>query len=112
VPQGRSGGESSLFEFSRRLLQYRKTSDALCTGRMVHFVPEQGVYAYARVGKKQRILCLLNPSGEAKTLDGMRFSEITEGFTRARDVLSGIEATNLRTFDLPAKSLRWFELIP
>jgi len=112
VPQGRSGGERSLFEFSRRLLQYRKTSDALCTGRMVHFVPEQGVYAYARVGKKQRILCLFNPSGEAKTLDGMRFSEITEGFTRARDVLSGIEATNLRTFDLPAKSLRWFELIP
>ena len=45
---GRTAAEQDVFAYVRTLANYRKTHPVLHTGKLMHFVPEDGVYTYFR----------------------------------------------------------------
>ncbi len=42
VPEGRTTEQSNYFEFTKKLLQWRKTSRAVHYGKFLHFIPVNG----------------------------------------------------------------------
>lgn len=86
---GRTDKENAIFDHIRTLAQFRKTSSALKTGKMMQFVPEDGVYVYFRYDGNETIMCIMNTQAEAKTIDGARFAERTAGFTTGTDIPTG-----------------------
>ncbi|WP_290790976.1 glycoside hydrolase family 13 protein [Flavihumibacter sp. UBA7668] len=87
---GRTPKENSVYQHIRTLAQFRKTSSALKTGKMMQFVPEDGVYVYFRYDGSQTVMCIMNTMPHAKTLDFNRFAERTAGFKSGVDIPSGI----------------------
>ena len=83
---GRSKKEQEAFAYVRRFAQWRKQSRAVHVGRTTQFVPENGVYTYARRGKGQAVLVLMNCSEKVHTVDMARFAECYGEATQGTDV--------------------------
>ena len=50
----------------KTLGNFRKNSSALKTGKMMQYVPQDGLYVYFRYDAKQTIMCVMNASGNVK----------------------------------------------
>ncbi len=86
---GRTKKENDIFNYMKALANYRKTSSAITTGKLMQFFPVDGVYVYFRYDNKQTIMCAMNTNNNAATISLSRFAERTQGFTKARDVVTG-----------------------
>lgn len=88
---GRTEEENEIFNFVENLLEWRDNSEAVTEGKMMHFIPENGVYAYFRYvedEENEKVMVLVNTSGEPQKVDLSRFSEIWPQGTPAINVLS------------------------
>ncbi|MFY7880337.1 MAG: glycoside hydrolase family 13 protein [Lacibacter sp.] len=86
---GRSAKENAVFDYIKRLANFRKTSSALKTGKMMQYLPVDGVYVYFRYTNNQRVMCIMNTNDKVVTLDLKRFEEMTRSYSGALDVASG-----------------------
>ncbi|RCH54777.1 alpha-amylase [Mucilaginibacter hurinus] len=94
TPDGRTEKQNEAFNYLRRLLQWRKTNEAVTTGKLIHYAPhESNVYVYARVKGNKTVLVMLNASGRDQALDMDRFTDVTANFTGGRDVITGKQIT-------------------
>ncbi len=75
----------------------------------MQFVPEKGVYVYFRYDSKQTVMIALNTDTTSITVKANRFNEITNGFTKMKNILTG-NISNLDDFKLNAKESAVFEL--
>ncbi|MCS6929355.1 MAG: glycoside hydrolase family 13 protein [Saprospiraceae bacterium] len=89
TPEGRTPQEQEAFLFLRTLLHYRYRTPALYAGRLMHFIPERGVYVYFRYDDAQTIMIILNTSKEERLLELERFAERLNSFRFGIDVVSG-----------------------
>jgi glycosidase len=100
--------EKSMQEYVRTLANYRKQSSALKTGKLMQYLPIDGLYVYFRYDKDQTIMCIMNTSDKEQTIDFSKYSERTSGFTRGKDIISG--ATVNTPNNIPAKKMWIVEL--
>ncbi len=109
--QGRSKEQNIVFDYLKKVLNYRKSSNVLQYGKTLHFIPIEGVYVYFRYIDDEAVMVLLNNNEEdAKDFDTSRFSEITSKYTKGIDIVSGEKINNLDTLTIPAKSALIIEL--
>lgn len=88
---GRTEKENKIFNYIKRLANFRKTSSAIKTGKMMQFLPIDGVYVYFRYDAKQTVMCVMNTNAEPKTIDLTRFAERIKGFRSAVDIAATVE---------------------
>ena len=96
--------------FLRQLLTWRRDATVIHTGELTHFVPEKGTYAYFRHDADDSVMVVLNKNAEAVDLELGRFSERLQGFTTARDVVTGETLPLGPTLPLPPRSVRVLDL--
>ncbi len=106
---GRTAAENELFNHTRTLASFRKNAPALQHGRMMQFVPENGVYVYFRYTDSQTIMCIMNTTDETAELQTDRFKERTEGFGAGKDVQTGEEHA-LQNLKIAPKTMLVLEL--
>jgi len=87
--QGLSNDEQSVLDLTKRLSAFRKNSSAIKTGKLMQFVPENGVYVYFRYDKNQTVMCVMNTNEGKATIDLTRFAERVKDYTKALDVATG-----------------------
>ena len=87
--EGLTDDEKSVQELTRKLANFRKQSSAIKTGKLMHFVPEEGLYVYFRYDKNQTVMCVMNTASDSKRVNFERYKEQLNGFTNATNVLSG-----------------------
>lgn len=90
TPQGRTEKEKAIWDHLSKLANFRKTSSAICSGKMMQFVPEDGVYVYFRYDAAQTIMVVMNTAKTKKTVSLTRFSERTSGFSKMKEIQSGL----------------------
>jgi glycosidase len=89
IPQGRTEKENNLFNYLKTMAQFRKNSSAIKTGKMMQYIPEDGVYVYFRYDANQTVMCIINQNADPKTINLSRFAERINGFAKAQDVATG-----------------------
>ena len=92
--EGRTDVENDIFNYTRALLNYRKTATALHNGKMKQFIPYDGIYFYARYNEDQTVLCIFNNEEADRKISLERYAEVIKDFTLAKDVVTG-ETFNL-----------------
>ncbi len=107
---GRNAKENEIWNHISTLANYRKKSSAIATGKMVQFTPQDGVYVYFRYDDKQTIMTVMNTAKEKKTVALKRFEERTRGFSKMKNILSGI-VSDIKDFDLDSYKSVLVELI-
>ena len=97
-------------EYVRNLLKWRLDKEVIHSGALTHFRPENGTYVYFRHNDKASVMVILNKNQDATALSLARFSERLNGFTEARDVISGKALSLNGDMTLPARSAWVLEL--
>ena len=92
--EGRTAEENEIFDYTRALLNYRKSAPALHNGKMKQFIPYDGIYFYARYTDEQTVLVIFNNEDNDKKITLERYAEVIKDFTSAKDVVTG-ETFNL-----------------
>ena len=92
-------------EYLKSLLLWRQGSSAVHTGKLVHFLPENGTYTYFRFNDSETVMVILNKNEQSVSLELDRFAEVITGKRSAKDALTG-QAYDLSrsTIDVPAKT--------
>lgn len=101
--------ENEIFDFIKKLAHYRLHSSALSSGRLMQYLPVDGIYVYFRYDDKQTVAIVSNTNDSPKEVDVSRFKERTAGFKSTRNILTG-ELITSGQFSLPAYSTWVLEL--
>ncbi len=85
---GRTEKDKEIYGHVKALATYRKTSSALINGRLMQYVPEDGVYVYFRYDSKQTVMVAMNTAKTEKKIIVGNYTERTNGFTNATDIIT------------------------
>lgn len=107
---GRTAKEQEIWEQVAKLANYRKGSSALTVGKMMQFIPEDGVYAYFRYDDRQTVMVVMNTAKEKKNVKMNRFTERTKGFSKMKNIISGT-VSDLSDFSLDSYDSGVYELM-
>jgi glycosidase len=104
--------QTAVLDYFSKLMNWRKTSQAAQNGKLTHYIPENSMYVYFRTHEKSNVMVVLNNKSSMQKLQTARYAENMNGYSRAKDVISGEVFTDLKSVDMPAKSARILELLP
>lgn len=107
---GRTREQNEIFDFTRRLLNWRKTNATFNGGKLVHYVPENNVYVYFRSKGNARVMVVLNGSEKEVSLSTSRFADDLAGTSQGMNVISGKTIADLSTLTLAPRSALVLEL--
>ncbi len=108
--EGRSEQEQDVFEFVQALARYRSSTTALQDGKLMQFVPENGIYVYFRYDDATTVMIIYNSNDRVINLDTARFSEQLDKFTEAINILSGQSMPDISNLNLQARETLMLEL--
>ncbi|MFL5788001.1 MAG: glycoside hydrolase family 13 protein [Flavisolibacter sp.] len=110
TPEGRTQVENDVFNWTRTIANFRKSSSALKYGNLMQFIPHRGLYTYFRYDTKQTVMVVMNTSNEERPLDIERFTERTSGFNSASNIVTGQSMPLSDQWKIPEKSIWIMEL--
>lgn len=110
--KGRTPEENDLYDYTKKLLAYRKAHPEVQTGKLTQFVPQDGLYTYVRYDEAGHgTLIVMNGTGKEATVQLARFVEHLKNYQSGQDVISGEAIPTLSgALTLPAWGVRVVEL--
>jgi glycosidase len=111
--EGRTDVQNEYFDFSQKLLNWRKEKKAIHFGKTLHFSPINNVYVYFRYLPEhpdETVMVVLNNSDKDQTIDLERFSEGIQGHQKGMEIISGQEYEMNQAMEIGAKTGLVFEL--
>jgi glycosidase len=91
--------EAEIQALTKKFANFRKKSSAIKTGKMMQYVPNNGLYVYFRYDQNQTVMCVMNTDTKERAVDFGAYDERTKGFSSGVDVLTDINLP----FDAPLK---------
>ncbi len=110
LKSGRLEQEQEAFTYVSSLANFRKTSSAIGKGRLMQYVPREGLYIYFRYDTKQTIMVISHTGSKALKPDWNIYEERTGGFTKLKNVVTG-EILPIKEFEIKPKESFVFELM-
>lgn len=107
---GLTAGQTDFQQFMKKLVNWRKGKNLIHTGKLKHYFPLENLYVYFRYNDKESVMVILNTNTENKTLNTVRFRESLQGFTSAKEVMTGNTITDLSHMVIPANTSLILEL--
>jgi glycosidase len=108
--EGRTEKENEVFNWTRTIANYRKSSSALQAGKLTQFYPEDAVYTYFRHNSKHTVMVVMNTSNDERTVTLERFAERTKGFSKAKNIVTSQMADLTADWKMPGKTIWIMEL--
>ena len=81
--------QKEFYDFTQKILNWRKGKEVIHTGKTRHYMPKEKVYVYFRYNEKEKVMVVLNNNEKEQTFDLNRFSESLNGVSKGKDVVSG-----------------------
>ncbi len=110
IKEGRSEQEQAAWNYISKLANFRKNSSAITKGRLMQFIPKEGLYVYFRYDNKQTVMVISNTGAKAVKPDWNYFAERTMGYNKIKNVITGA-ITSLNDFEIQSNESFVFELI-
>ena len=108
--KGLTSDQADFQQYLKKLITWRKGERVIHSGFLKHYYPKDNFYVYFRYNDKESVMVILNLNKEAKTLNTSRFAESLQGFTTAKEVMSGNTINDLNNIVIPAKTSLILEL--
>jgi glycosidase len=106
--EGLTDAEKDMLQYTKTLANFRKQSSAITTGKLMQYIPKDGLYTYFRYDNKQTVMCLMNTAEKEMKIDFKDYTERTKTFTRAINIINGDVLS--ASFTIPAKTMWVLEL--
>ena len=105
---GLSDDAKSVQQLIQTLANYRKTSPALSKGKLMQYIPKDGLYVYFRYTNAQTVMCVMNTSDNEMPVHFKDYTERTDGFASGINILTNEAVAS--TFSMPAHRMWIVEL--
>ena len=86
--QGLSSDQIEMQSFVKKILNYRKESEAIHSGKTIHFAPQNGVYVLFRLKGNEIVTLILNKNKEPVTIGIERFEEIGLNGKKVKNIMT------------------------
>lgn len=108
---GLSAQEKEALEFTRLILNWREGKEVIHTGKLKHYIPNDGIYVYFRYDCNESVMVILNNNEkESKTIMKEQYIESFAGFTGGYEVITGKTIDDLTAIEIAPKSAMIIEL--
>jgi glycosidase len=108
--EGRSSLQNEAWVFLQTLLKWRRGNEVISKGKMLHFMPQLGVYVYERCLDDKSVLIFLNGANNEVVLPLDRYAEILHGKTEGKDVITKRSVTLKKELILMPKEVLILEI--
>lgn len=106
----RTPEQNEFFDYTQKLLNWRKSKDVIHNGKTKNFSPEKNVYVYFRYNNEEKVMVVINSSDKEQTIEMNRFQEMVPSSFTAKDVMKEAEVQIKNLLTIPAKSSLIFEI--
>ena len=110
IPEGRNDNQNEIFNYYSKLLNWRKSSEVIHSGKLTHFIPENNIYIFFRHNEDNCVMVILNNNNSNQTISTEKFTEIISQYSNGFEILSNSEITNLKQININKKSAMIIEL--
>ena len=107
---GRVSKQAKYYDFSKKLIQWRKTNSAIHFGKTLHYVPRDDVYVYFRYTDNKRVMIIVNNNTIDQKLSLNRYSEGIAGRTQAFEIISEASFELPKVLKIPSETTLIIEL--
>jgi neopullulanase len=108
--EGLTKDEADVLSYTSTIANFRKSSSAIKTGKTTQYVPDDGLYVYFRYDTNQTVMCVMNTGTKDKQVDFTKYNERTNGFKKAKSIVTDQEFSVNTSFPIPAKTMWVLEL--
>jgi len=98
-------------KYMKKILNWRKGSDVIHKGKLMHYNPKEGIYVYFRYTEEDKVMVILNKNKTSKGLDFSRFEEMIKSDDRGVDIISDRTINFSKALQLDPLSAMIIELI-
>ena len=109
-PSTQTAEQKEFYEFTQKLLNWRKGKEVIHTGKTKNYIPQNNVFVYFRYNEKESVMVILNNNEKEQVLDLKRFTESLNKVQKGKDIISGKELSLQSTITIPAKTSLIIEL--
>ena len=103
---GRSELQNEAYDFIAKLAKWRKGNKVISQGKLLHFMPENGLYVYQRsLDSNKRVIVMMNGTDKQLDVDMKPYKEILEPGNALRDVITGETITIIPTMTFEPRAL-------
>lgn len=102
--------QKEMQDYTSKIQNWRKNKPVIHNGKLMHFVPQDGVYTYFRYNDNEIVMVMLNKTTTEKTVSTNRFSEIMDGCKSGREIISDKRVEDISEIKIPAKTAIIVEL--
>ena len=108
----RTGDQAEVFNYVKRILNWRKGANAIHQGRLKHYKPvNEEVYVYFRYTETESVMVIINnSSSDYSSFSLKHFQESLSGYKSGQDILSGKAYNEFNQIDLAANTAYIIEL--
>ncbi len=110
VRNGRTALENDAFDYFKKLANYRKNCKPLREGRLMQYVPENGVFVYFRYIDGQSVMVVTNSNNDAVPITLDRYAEQINGFAQVEEIFTGNSYSTVEDLRIPGQTTQIFEL--
>ena len=96
--------QNEAFSYLKKLLQWRKGNEVIAKGKLKHFAPSKGIYAYERKQGDKSVVVLLNGTDREQTISLDTYREILPD-TSAYNVLEDKKVELGKDLTLPSRGI-------
>ena len=100
----RTPEQNEFFDYTQKLLNWRKSKDVIHNGKTKNFSPEKNVYVYFRYNDEEKVMVVINSSDKEQIIEMNRFQEMVPSSFTAKDVMKDAEVQIKDLLTIPAKS--------
>lgn len=87
--EGLTAEQKDMQRFLKKILNYRKNSEAMQNGETKHFAPENKTYVLARYNDNETLVHIINKNDDSFELDLTRFEELGLNGKTLKNVITG-----------------------
>ncbi len=101
----RSEPENDLINYISKIQHWKSKSEAFTQGKLMQFIPSEGIYAYARYSDNGKAAFIIyNSNKEKKNVNTTRFQDILKGRSSGKNIIDD-RIINLNTIEIGAREL-------
>lgn len=105
---GRTALQNEYFNFTKRLLNWRKNNKTVAYGDLTHYTIREGCYVYARQKDGKTVTVIINGTSKEQTLSLDIYRDILPA-TTTHDVISGKDITLGTQLTMPSRGILLFD---
>lgn len=107
---GRNDKENDMLQYVTAITNWRKNSEAIHKGKLIHYVPENNTYIYFRYTDNDRVMVIMNMNDKPVSISRDKHIQMLRGFSSGTEVINGTSFDISKDFEVPGKTTTVLQL--